>query len=177
MTITNVIAAAQDESPRFRRFLAWVLPWEATVNDAGEILPENDHDGAGITFAGMTQRDDGLDLKTLSSHWLVGKYLGNYWKPSRAEELPEPVCYVVANFAVNTGNEHAAKFLQRALGLPDDGQIGPITLASTFKVDAKELAFDVLDYGRRYYHSLGDSNPNLKGWLNRTADLEAKLCG
>jgi lysozyme family protein len=177
MTIAEVLAASQDESPRFRKFLAWVLPWEATVSHAGDILPENDHDGAGTTFAGLTQRDDGLDLKTLSSHWLVSKYVSNYWKPSRAEEIPEPVCYVIANFAVNCGVGRASKWIQRALGLPDDGIIGPDTIAHCYKVDTKELARDVLDYGRRYYHSLGEDNPNLKGWLNRTNDLEAKLCG
>jgi len=177
MTIKDVLGAAEDESPRFRAFLAWVLPWEATVSHAGDILPENDHDGAGTTFAGMTERDDGLDLKTLSSHWLVSKYIGNYWKPSRAEEIPEPVCYVVANFAVNTGVSHAAKFLQRALGITDDGIIGPDTIDHCYKVDVQELATDVLDNGRRYYHSLGEANPNLKGWLNRTNDLETKLCG
>lgn len=176
MTISEVLNASEDESARFQKFFAWVLPWEVTVNKSGQIVPER-VDSHGVTFAGLNEEDDHLDLKTLSSHWVVSKYIGNYWKPARAEELPDPVCYAVANFAVNCGVGRASKFLQRALGLKDDGAIGPDTLTHSFQVDAVELARDVIDYGRRYYHSLGENNPNLKGWLNRTADLEAKFCG
>jgi len=178
VTIADVLLAAQDESPRFQRFLAWVLPWEATVTHAGEIEFENDHDGAGLCFAGLEQRDDGLNPSTLTPHWLISKYASNYWLPW-GEKLPDPTCYVWANFAVNAGVHEATLFLQRSLGVDDDGVMGDITLSHSYKVDPVQLGRDICDQAVSYYRhiAVGPSADNLTGWLNRTADCESKFCG
>lgn len=53
-----------------------------------------------------------------------------YWNAVRADELPEMLRFQVFDAAYNSGPGQAAKWLQRAAGVADDGAIGPGTLAA-----------------------------------------------
>ena len=57
-------------------------------------------------------------------------YLEEYWTPVRADELPPAVRYAVFDAAVNSGVRQSVLWLQRALGVLDDGVLGPRTLAA-----------------------------------------------
>lgn len=63
-------------------------------------------------------------------------YRDLYWAPIRADELPEALRFDVFDAAVNSGVEQAVKWLQRVVGVPADGAIGPQTLAAVAKADA-----------------------------------------
>lgn len=52
-----------------------------------------------------------------------------YWDAVRADELPPLLRYAVFDAAVNSGAQQAIKWLQRAIGAPDDGVIGGQTIA------------------------------------------------
>jgi len=182
MTVADIIIAANTEgfSSRFRKWLAWILKWEVSTDSQGNIQPEDLHDGAGVTFGGLTERDDGLTHDP-TPQWESMTYRERYWIPAHAETMPGGVGEVVANFAVNTGLEHAASFLQAALvdyGQPVkiDGKIGPLTVASTWKVPfPKDLARAVVAKGGRYYQN--QNQPQwIRGWLNRNADLIRVYC-
>lgn len=51
-----------------------------------------------------------------------------YWMVVRADELPEGVRFDIFDTCYNSGEKQAIKLLQRAVGVPDDGVIGPQTL-------------------------------------------------
>lgn len=60
-------------------------------------------------------------------------YRRSYWDAVKAEQLPASVRFDVFDAAVNSGPAQAAKWLQRAVGVPADGAIGPQTLGATAK--------------------------------------------
>lgn len=68
--------------------------------------------------------------------------------------------------AVNAGPRRAAILLQRALGVADDGRIGPITKLAIGKADAKTLVSTYTAAKRAFYISLHQPKFT-KGWLNR----------
>jgi lysozyme family protein len=97
------------------------------------------------------------------------------------------VRYFVFDAAVNLGPTQAVRLLQRALGVADDGKIGPVTLTAVPLLDARRLNLRVgieqmQFYGRLAAKNLADRDRDgvpdnlefLPGWLNR---LGRKLMG
>ena len=183
MTVTDIIAAAQADAPRFRRWLAWALGWEVETDKHGAIKVEELGDGAGFTFAGLTSRDDGL-TDNPSPHWVVATYRSKYWLPCNADSLPSPVGEVVANYALNCGLQRAGIFLQKALvdygkSVVIDGRIGPMTTAAAYSLpSSKELALAVIAKSQTYYNAIALEGRQqwLKGWINRNASLRDTFC-
>lgn len=57
-------------------------------------------------------------------------YRRQYWDAISADQLPGAIRFDVFDAAVNSGVGQAVKWLQRALGVKDDGVLGPRTVAS-----------------------------------------------
>lgn len=53
------------------------------------------------------------------------------------------VRYAVADFGVNSGPARATRYLQRALGVPEDGRLGPLTIERASTADPVALAVRV----------------------------------
>jgi lysozyme family protein len=94
----------------------------------------------------------------------------------------DTVRYFVFDAAVHMGAMQAVKLLQRALGVTDDGVLGPVTLAACPIVDGNKLARlvgveQMLFYGRLAAGNLTDADKDgkpdqlefLPGYLNRLA--------
>jgi len=185
MTAHDILSAANAEgfSPRFRRWLSFILSWEIDLDAHGNIQVETLGDGAGITFAGLTSRDDGL-TSLPTPLWIAQTYLTKYWEPSRAENLPPPVGEVVANYAVNCGLGRAGRFLQASLAdygvhLEIDGQIGMATVKAAWSVPVpKDLAQGVIAKSGVYYNSIAQDGRRqwLRGWINRNKSLTDFFC-
>ena len=58
--------------------------------------------------------------------------------------MPFPIAFAHFDAAVNTGVRQAAKLLQRAAGVEDDGRIGAITLGAVRAADERRLLEDML---------------------------------
>ena len=86
--------------------------------------------------------------------------------------LPAGVDYAVFDFAVNSGPHRAAQFLQRVVGVSDDGRIGPKTIDAVDKMPAaiiiKRLCGNRLDWLKRLktWSTFG------RGWTRRVQDVE-----
>lgn len=57
-------------------------------------------------------------------------YAKHYATPLHYNELPAGVDYTVLDFGINSGIDRAAHFLQRRVGVAQDGRIGPATIAA-----------------------------------------------
>jgi lysozyme family protein len=115
-------------------------------HEGGYVNHPDDPGGAtnkGITIATFRRyiKRDGTiaDLKALTTQQAVDVYKAQYWDKVRADDLPSGVDYTVADFAVNSGPSRAAKYLQAALGVTQDGAIGPQTIAAAQAASAKPL--------------------------------------
>jgi lysozyme family protein len=70
-----------------------------------------------------------LDIKNLTAAQARKIYKELYWDKVKGDELPASIDWAVFDYAINSGPFRAIVGLQRALGVADDGKLGPITFA------------------------------------------------
>ena len=98
-------------------------------------------------------------------------YRASYWDAVQADQLPAPVRYSVFDAAVNSGVSQSVKWLQRALGVSDDGAIGPKTLAAAQAVDGQALKAKMLGARLQFMTDLATWPSFGRGWARRVASL------
>ena len=166
---------ASIDSPRFRRAVGFVLKWETVFDKKGNPLAECDPDDpGGVTKFGIDQRSHPhLNIRNLSQADAVAIYHRDYWLPLRCHELPVPVGEVIFDIGVNNGKSRAAEWLQEAVGVEQDGFIGPVTLRAANDSDAQALAKKLLSRRNTFYRNIakGRKAKFLVGWLNRNTAL------
>jgi len=180
MKISDIIAASNAAyQPRYSYWLNFICHAEATVAADGHIIVENDHDGAGLTFCGLTQRDDGLDPNNVTPAWVAKTYHDRYWTPSHAVDLPWGEGEETANIAVNEGLGTAGKLLEQTLSdlgarIDVDGKVGPATEQAAAKFDPDSVLRALVAHNDAHYISICKVHPEdlrfLRGWLNRDAE-------
>ena len=138
----------------------------------------SDHaaDPGGKTRFGITEavaREAGYrgDMRELPLDLAKRIYKDRYWDAVRADELPEAVRYAVFDAAVNSGPRQAIRWLQRAVGVRDDGVIGPITLSAVRATDPQALLRRILSARLRFMTDLPTWPAFGRGWARRIADL------
>lgn len=102
-------------------------------------------------------------------------YRDSYWALAQCDRLPWPLKLIHFDCAVNTGVGAAIKQLQRALGIQDDGIMGPITIARCAPAGPRE-GYRYLLERTFYYRALARKSPALGkflvgGWLHRIEQL------
>lgn len=98
-------------------------------------------------------------------------YLEEYWKPMRADELPPGVRYALFDSAVNSGVGQATRWLQRALGVADDGALGPKTLAAANAANPDSLRARIMSQRLRFLTNLDTFGAFGRGWTRRCCDI------
>lgn len=93
-----------------------------------------------------------------------------YWDAVRADELPAGVRFDVFDTAYNSGTGQAVKFLQRALGVKADGQLGPVTLAAAAAMDPERLQARFNGWRLDFLNDLPTWPAFGRGWTQRVAD-------
>ena len=166
----------------FQKALDLVLKEEGgfttDVRDDGNKLPDG---RAGSTNLGVTQANwetyvghpvTWNDMRALTPTIVAPFYKRKYWDMVHGDDLPNGVDYMAFDFAVNAGPGRAIKLLQEALGVAQDGTIGPMTLSAIHAVPPKQLIDRYSDAKEAWYKSLHNATYE-KGWLNRVARVEA----
>jgi len=96
-------------------------------------------DPGGATMKGVTHKTYADYLGRVITHdelcgipdeHLADIYRNRFWNACRCDELPDGLDIAVFDTAVNTGPAQAARLLQRIVGVPADGAIGPKTVAA-----------------------------------------------
>ncbi|GBQ19872.1 hypothetical protein AA12717_0379 [Gluconacetobacter sacchari DSM 12717] len=94
-----------------------------------------------------------------------------YWRPLNGPLLPSGLDLITFDFGFNAGVARAAKMLQGLLGVAQDGDIGPLTLAAVAareKAGALPALIDAFANGQRaYYRALSGFPTYGDGWLAR----------
>jgi lysozyme family protein len=138
----------------------------------------SDHaaDPGGKTRYGITEavaREVGYrgDMRELPMDLAKRIYKDRYWDTVKAEQLPAAVRYAVFDAAVNSGPGQSVKWLQRALGVKDDGVIGPQTLAAANAANPDALRMRMLGQRLRFMAGLTNWPAFSRGWAIRIASL------
>lgn len=111
------------------------------------------------------------DIRNLTVERAKEIYRLDFWNRVRADDLPAEVRYAVFDAAVNSGAAQAARWLQRAVGVRDDGVIGPVTLAAVQDAEPQALLRRLLSVRLRFMTDLSTWTAFGRGWARRIADL------
>lgn len=98
-------------------------------------------------------------------------YRKRYWAPVYGDLLPAVVRYAMFDAAVNSGVGQAARWLQRAVGVADDGRIGPVTLRAVGQVSPDKLLRSMLAQRLLFMTNLTGWGSFGRGWARRIASL------
>lgn len=161
----------------FERALAKVL-----VHEGGYV--NHAEDPGGETNRGVTRRvyDDyrrsmGLpvqSVKNITNAEIQSVYRIRYWALVKGDSLPAGVSYVVFDGAVNSGVSQSVKWLQRALGVPADGVIGPQTInAAKTHENHDALVRKICDLRMAFLKALKTFKTFGKGWTRRVDGVRA----
>lgn len=152
------------------------------VHEGGYVWDKLDPGGA--TNKGVTQAvyDDWRvsrqlpkqSVKFLTQYELEAIYRKQYWDAVHGDQLPSGVDYCCFDFAVNSGVNRASRYLQRAMGLMEDGDIGPLTLAAASAESPQSLVEKVCNYRLAFLRQLKTFDHFGKGWTARVVEVEAK---
>lgn len=93
-----------------------------------------------------------------------------YWIPCKADSFNGAIGFQLFDIAYNSGVSTSAKLLQRAVGVKDDGIVGPATIAATNKMAPLEVVCLLNAKRIKFYTSLSTWSTFGKGWANRAAD-------
>lgn len=131
-------------------------------------------DPGGETMWGVTARvarADGFigDMRGLPRDRAKAIYKRKYWDAVMADRLPEAAQYIVFDAAVNSGPGQAIRWLQRSLGVGEDGVLGPMTLDAINRASGLKLAVAFCAERLDFMTSLPTWGAFGKGWARRIA--------
>lgn len=140
-------------------------------------------DPGGATNLGVTRRTlaaargrpvSVAEVRALTRTEAAAIYRRLYWTAVKADALPAGLDLSVFDLAVNSGPDRAARLLQRALGMPEDGRVGPRTLAAAASCDPAATVRALARERLRFLSRLKTWKAFGRGWRRRVEDVEAQ---
>lgn len=147
---------------------------------------DNPNDPGGATMKGITlgtyrafKHNTNIskeELKNISDKEIQTIYKTQYWDVCQCDSLPDGIDYVVFDAAVNSGCKRASTWLQRIVGTPPDGIIGPRTVMATIKAyqQNKQLPLDICMLRLDFVQKLKTWVHFGKGWSKRILRVAAE---
>jgi len=113
------------------------------------------------------------DLRRITDAEVRAIYREGYWRKVRGDSLPAGLDLVAFDAAVNSGPRRGAQWLQRALGVAEDGVIGPNTIAAAMNASPRATINAACDYRLSFLRGLPRWPTFGKGWGRRVSDVRA----
>ena len=144
----------------FERLIGHEGAYQADPNDTGNWTSGKIGAGElkGTKYGVSAASYPGEDIKNLSLDRVKTLYRRDFWGPAGCDLVPEQVKFPLFDAAVHAGKSAAIKMLQRALGVADDGIIGPITMQAISTAHPYRLAM------RFHGHRLDHLNNHQEKW-------------
>lgn len=129
--------------------------------------PSNDpRDPGGYTKHGLSIRSH-PETATLSKDAAIQVYKTNYWDSIAGDEIHPAWALLLFDMAVNQGVKPAIKLAQKAVGVAQDGIMGPVTIQALKGVaHPGQLALLMSDRVIRYVGTRGFDRYG-RGWVKR----------
>lgn len=173
---------------RFEEALDFVLKWE-TAGDPDGAYHNNPKDPGGETKWGIARNTyPDISIRDLTRDDAAQIYHKDFWQFGKCHQMRWPLAVVHFDACVNLGNfkivrgerqfhYRANRILQRALGVTEDGLIGPVTLSKAYDSDKTVAAVAAISHRNLWYVQLAQGSPATMGtffggWLNRTQSLQ-----
>lgn len=125
-------------------------------------------DPGGETKYGISKRSyPDVDIKNLTWDKAAAIYKRDYWDAVRGDDLPSGVDLVAFDAAVNSGVSRGAKWLQKAVGVTQDGRIGPVTIDALIGCDCESIINAACSYRLQFMRGLPTWYRFKNGWTKR----------
>jgi len=157
-------------STKFKECLKEVLRWEGGYSN-------DKYDRGGATMRGVTtsryrsyRKARGLaprPVRQITQKELEEIYHTYYWQPVAGDKLPYGLALAVFDFGVNSGPSRSIRYLQEALGVRADGEMGPITLEAAANRDVERIIKAVCKARLRFVKNIDTYWRFGKGWTRR----------
>lgn len=150
--------------------------FEKLIGHEGSYTP-GVGDPGGETKYGISKRSyPTLDIKALTLADAKAIYRRDFWDRAQCDKMPPDLAFDVFDAAVNSGIGQAIRWLQRALGVADDGQVGALTLGAIQR-EADTSAIRARFNGQRleFMTQLSTWPTFGKGWARRIASNLQKV--
>jgi len=134
------------------------------------------YDTGGETKFGIAQNFTKKRVIDMTLEDAMVHYYNNYWLASNCNEMPPKVAIIHFDGCVNHGVKQASKFLQRVIGVVDDGIVGARTLSILNSIqDIDSIVIEIADRREAFYNRIVERNPSqkrfLKGWMIRINEV------
>lgn len=138
-------------------------------------------DAGGETKFGVAKNaNPDLDIQNLTWSQAKDVYYNRYWLDGHCDELPPRVAVLHFDCCINHGIKRAVRLLQQAVGVDDDGVMGPKTLDAVDAMDPIDVCSAMSDARVKFYKEIVANKPTqskfLAGWLSRASDLRIFTC-
>lgn len=135
-------------------------------------------DSGGETKYGVAKNaNPNIDIANLDWEGAKAIYYTKYWLAANCDKIDGRIAVLHFDGAVNNGVGRAAKFLQRAVGVTDDGAIGPGTLGAVAAKDPIDVCNSICDQRAKYYDDIIANKPSQEkyrnGWMRRIDEMRA----
>ena len=166
----------------FDRAMRFVLRWEGGYS-------RDEADPGGETYCGISrvrhpswpgwEDFDAHDNDHLVPLDMVKDfYRDEFWTPLRCDDMPGGVAIALFDTAVNCGKSRAARWLQGAVRVAHDGNIGPKTIAAV-NASPDEATRGLIASREEHYAVIVAKNAKLRkfmrGWQNRVDALKQEV--
>lgn len=146
---------------------------ERVLGHEGDYV-HHPRDPGGETNWGITRRTAQANgykgsMRQMTRTQAVEIYRRAYWSGCGCVRFPFPLAYQYFDACVNHGRGNAARFLQRALGVADDGIIGNITLAALARTPVCDVVRRFNAERLAFYTKLSTFDAFGRGWVRRVA--------
>lgn len=121
----------------------------------------------GVTVDATSRKNLIAALKQIDGATVRDIYQARYWHPASCAELPEALAVMHFDAAVNHGVGGAIRFLQAAVRVAADGEIGPNTLAAARTAPPAGILARYASLRRQRYRALPQFQRFGRGWLRR----------
>lgn len=108
-------------------------------------------------------------MKALTREQAKAIYKKAYWERAQCDQYDPAIGYQLFDMVVNHGAGNAIRMLQRAVGVADDGRVGPITLAAIKRKSLSDVSMLLSAERLEFYAKLSTGGTFWRGWTRRVA--------
>lgn len=127
-------------------------------------------DPGGETQWGISKRSyPNVDIKALTRNQAIAIYHRDFWVPINGDSVSDGAAFQLMDGAVNSGPREAIRFMQRAIGVADDGHFGPVSLEALRKVSETDFIMRFVAERMDFMTRLKNWPNHGKGWIRRMA--------
>lgn len=143
--------------------------FDRLMGHEGEYADDPNDPGKETKYGVSKRSYPGIDIKNLTRGHAKEIFRRDFWDRINADTLPDGVAFQLADFAYHSGPETAVRYLQRALGVADDGIWGPISQAAADTADESDMIMKLNAERLDFMTRLSNWKSHGRGWARRIA--------